>query len=44
MVAKAKALNIATFYWMSIIDGTDRMVPQWSLPTVVSAMKSAYYE
>ena len=44
MVAKAKALNIATFYWMSIIDGTDRTVPQWSLPTVVSAMKSAYYE
>lgn len=44
MVKQAKALNIATFYWMSIIDGTDRSVPQWTLPTVVEAMKKAFYE
>lgn len=44
IVSKAKALNIATFYWMSIFDGKDRSVPQWTLPTVVDAMKSAYAE
>lgn len=42
MVTRAKALNIATFYWMSIFDGKDRTVPQWTLPTVVDAMKEAY--
>lgn len=42
MVKQAKALGIATFYWMSIFDGTDRSVPQWTLPTVVEAMKNAY--
>ena len=44
IVSKAKALNIATFYWVSIFDGKDRSVPQWTLPTVVDAMKSAYAE
>ena len=44
MVKRAKALNIATFYWMSIFDGKDRTVPQWTLPTVVEAMKKAYAE
>lgn len=42
MVKQAKALGIATYYWMSIFDGTDRTVPQWTLPTVVAAMKTAY--
>jgi beta-mannanase len=42
MVKQAKALGIATYYWMSIFDGTDRTVPQWTLPTVAAAMKSAY--
>lgn len=42
MVSQAKALGIATYYWMSIYDGTDRSVPQWTLPTVVTAMKNAY--
>ena len=42
MVAQAKALDIATFYWMSIFDANDRAVPQWTLPTVVDAMRAAY--
>ena len=42
MVAQAKALDIATFYWMSIFDANDRTVPQWTLPTVVDAMRAAY--
>ena len=29
---------------MSIFDGTDRSVPQWTLSTVVEAMKKAYNE
>ena len=41
---KAKAYGVATFYWMSIFDGKDRTVPQWTLPTVVEAMKKAYNE
>ena len=44
MVAQAKALDIATFYWMSIFDATDRTVPQWTLPNVVDAMKNEYYK
>ena len=27
---------------MSIFDAQDRTVPQWTLPTVVDAMKAAY--
>ncbi len=42
MVKQAKALGIATYYWMSIFEGTDRTVPQWTLPTVAAAMKTAY--
>ena len=42
IVKQAKANGVATFYWMSIFDGTDRTVPQWTLPTVVEAMKTAY--
>lgn len=34
--------HAAAIYWMSIFDGTDRSVPQWTLPTVVAAMKDAY--
>ena len=44
IVKQAKAYGVATFYWMSIFDGTDRTVPQWTLPTVVEAMKKAYNE
>ena len=44
MVAQAKALDIATFYWMSIFDANDREVPQWTLPNVVDAMKNEYYK
>lgn len=42
MTKQAKANNSAAFYWMSIIEGTDRDVPQWTLPTVVKAMVDAY--
>ncbi len=44
IVKQAKAYGVATFYWMSIFEGKDRTVPQWSLPTVVEAMKKAYNE
>lgn len=44
IVKQAKAYGVATFYWMSIFDGTDRTVPQWTLPTVVEAMQKAYNE
>ena len=44
IVKQAKAYGVATFYWVSIFDGTDRSVPQWTLPTVVEAMKKAYNE
>ncbi len=44
IVKQAKTYGVATFYWMSIFDGTDRSVPQWTLPTVVEAMKKAYNE
>jgi len=42
IVKQAKAYGVATFYWMSIFEGKDRTVPQWTLPTVVEAMKKAY--
>ena len=42
IVKQAKAYGVATYYWMSIFEGTDRSVPQWTLPTVVEAMKKAY--
>lgn len=44
MVRQAKGKKAATFYWMSIFNGADRTVPQWSLPAVVEAMKKAYNE
>ena len=44
IVKQAKAYGVATFYWMSIFSEKDRMVPQWTLPTVVEAMKKAYNE
>ena len=42
IVGRAKTMGIATYYWASIFDASDRTVPQWSLPTVVEAMKNAY--
>ena len=44
IVKQAKQYGVATFYWMSIFEGTDRTVPQWTLPTVVEAMQKAYNE
>ncbi len=44
IVKQAKAYGVATFYWSSIFEGIDRSVPQWTLPTVVDAMKKAYNE
>ena len=42
MVSRAKELNIATFYWMSVFDAKDREKLQWTLPETVEAMKKAY--
>ena len=42
IVKQAKTNGCAAFYWMSIFEGKDRTVPQWTLPTVVEAMKKAY--
>ncbi len=44
LVKQARDNGSATFYWMSILDGADRSVPQWTLPTVVEAMKAACVE
>ena len=44
IIKQAKAYGAATFYWMSIFEGTDRTVPQWTLPNVAEAMLKAYYE
>ena len=44
IIKQAKAYGVATFYWMSIFEGTDRTVPQWTLPNVAEAMQKAYYE
>ena len=44
VIRQGKALNIPAFYWMTIIDGQDRSVPQWTIPEMVEAMKKAYYE
>ena len=44
IVKQAKTYGVATFYWMSIFSEKDRTVPQWTLPTVVEAMKKAYNE
>lgn len=41
---QAKAAHAAAFNWMSIFDGQDRTVPQWSLPNVVEALKAVYGE
>lgn len=37
----ARQNNTAAFYWMNIFDAADRQVPQFSLPTVVQAMRDA---
>jgi aryl-phospho-beta-D-glucosidase BglC (GH1 family) len=44
VISQGKTLNIPVFYWMTLIDGTDRSVPQWTIPEIVEAMKAAYYE
>lgn len=44
VISQGKVLNIPAFYWMTIIDGDDRSVPQWTIPEMVEAMKKAYYE
>ena len=43
VIRQGKALNIPIFYWMTLIDGTDRSVPQWTIPEMVQAMQQAYY-
>lgn len=42
-VEKTKAAGIATFYWMTLSDGTDRSVPAWTNPGLKDAMVKGYY-
>ena len=44
VIRQGKALDIPIFYWMTLIDGNDRNVPQWTIPELVEAMQKAYYE
>ena len=43
VIRQGKALNIPVYYWMTIIDGADRSVPQWTIPVMAESMKQAYY-
>lgn len=43
VIRQGKALHIPVFYWMTLIDGADRSVPQWTIPELVEGMKSAYW-
>ena len=40
---RAKARNMACFYWMGLSDGKDRSVPQWTQPELVDAIIKGYY-
>lgn len=42
-VEKAKAANMATFYWMVLSDGDDRSVPTWTRPELKDAIVKGYY-
>ncbi len=41
-VSNATQYNIACFYWMSLSDGDDRKVPQWTKPALKDAILKAY--
>lgn len=43
LVERAKAEDIATFYWMGLSDGEDRAVPRWTQPDLVEAIIKGYY-
>lgn len=43
MVQKAKAADMATFYWMGLSDGADRAVPKWTEKSLAEAILKGYY-
>ncbi len=42
-VSMAKDYGITTFYWMTLSDGSDRSVPQWTTPDIKDAIITGYY-
>ena len=42
-VKKAKANNIATFYWMGLSDGTSRSIPVFNQPDLAETITKAYH-
>lgn len=42
-VQKAKASNMACFYWMGLSDGTDRTTGTWTQPELRDAIIKGYY-
>ncbi len=42
-VALAREYGIAAFYWMTLSDGDDRSVPQWSKEDIKDAIITGYY-
>lgn len=43
IVSEAKKYNIATFYWMGLMDGADRAKLKWTRPIVTDSILKAYY-
>lgn len=43
VVSEAKKYQIATFYWMGLVDGPDRTLLKWTEPKIVDGITSAYY-
>lgn len=43
VVSEAKKYNIATFYWMGLMDGKDRTALKWTQPKIVDGITTAYY-
>ena len=42
-IAQAKALNIATFYWMGLSDGESRSMPSFNQADLAQTLIKAYY-
>ncbi len=42
-VAMAREYGIAPFYWMTLSDGEDRSVPQWTKPDIKDAIITGWY-
>ncbi len=42
-IALAKDYGITCFYWMTLSDGDDRSVPQWTTPDLTESILKGYY-